>query len=351
MQKLLVIIACLIVALAGVQAVEAKTLRIGSSGDRYLIMGEVLGDENNQDKGNSNADKSRDTSNSDPSADSGSGKRNNGSEEANHDTGRGTGGQIRIEVRNGEMLVANDEDEEEAAEELEFETDDEASSDAGLGDDEEEPDMDLGEDGSGSGSSGLTEIEVEESADNYRIKIKAREDFLEIKFRGIGALTHFPLTIGAGNELIVNTPAGARTVTVLPAAAVANILQSNIMDRILAYRAGQASASATPFASASVYPESSASAIPTVSPIASGSATGATGSAVTPAESTATEDIELVMAEGRLIYKIKGEKEVKFLGVFRMILPVSADVSAETGEVVRVYRTLLLNYFPFLFTG
>lgn len=233
-----------------------------------------------------------------------------------------TGGrQIRVEVKDGELKV-NDEDEDE----LEFE--------------EEE----------GSESAELTEVEIEEHANSNKIKIKARGDFLEIKVRGIGALTHFPLTIGPNNELIVTTPAGTKVVTVLPAVAAANILESNIMDRILAYRAAQASASATPVASSSAIPEATSSASPVETPEEVTLEPSTIVSASPLPETEEIEDIELTVVDGHLTYKIKGEKEVKLLGVFRFSAPVSAEVSAETGEVVRVDRPFFLSFFPFLFT-
>jgi hypothetical protein len=234
---------------------------------------------------------------------------------------------LRIEIKNGKFSVRSKKSEKE---DDEFEVEDEEASESG-------------------------EVEIEEHESRFKIKIKMRGDGLEIKERGIGVLLHFPISIGENNELIITTPAGTKVVVILPSQAVANILQSNIMDRILEYRARFATP--TPQASTSAVPSPEASG--SASPVSSASATPEATSVASPENSPTTspelvelvQDIELVMENDTLVYKIKGEKQVKLFGVFALNAPVSVDVSAETGELVTVSNPFYLRFLPFLFTN
>ncbi|HCS79266.1 TPA: hypothetical protein DIV55_06040 [Patescibacteria group bacterium] len=195
------------------------------------------------------------------------------------------------------------------------------------------------------------QVEVETHENKFKIKIKARGDELEIEQKGIGALTHFPISIGEENELIITTPAGTKVVTILPDQAVQHILQSNIMDRVLAFRASLASPS--PFSTPSA--EATASAEPTETPEATEEAelVSATPTAsITPApsgESEETEEIELIEADGILVYRIKGAKDFRLVGVVPVSAAITAQVSAETGEVLSVEQPWYIRFLPFLF--
>src|SRR3989344_7107077 len=193
------------------------------------------------------------------------------------------------------------------------------------------------------------QVEVETHENKFKIKIKARGDELEIEQKGIGALTHFPISIGEENELIITTPAGTKVVTILPDQAVQHILQSNIMDRVLAFRAAQASPSASPIVSPST--EASASAVPGTSPEASSEAELESPEPVASgvAEVEETEEIELIEVEGTLAYKIKGAKNFKLAGVVPVTAFITAQVSAETGEVISVEQPWYIRFLPFLF--
>lgn len=59
----------------------------------------------------------------------------------------------------------------------------------------------------------------------------------------------------------------------------------------------------------------------------------------------------LVLAEenGEAVFKIKGQKDARFLNVFPVTLPVEATISVETGKVLSVSNPFLLNIFGFLF--
>lgn len=59
----------------------------------------------------------------------------------------------------------------------------------------------------------------------------------------------------------------------------------------------------------------------------------------------------LVLAEenGEAVFKIKGQKDARFLNIFPVTLPVEATISVETGKVLSVSNPFLLNILGFLF--
>lgn len=61
------------------------------------------------------------------------------------------------------------------------------------------------------------------------------------------------------------------------------------------------------------------------------------------------EGVVLAEEKGRAVFKIKGQKDARFLNIFPVTLPIEADVSVETGQVLSVSRPFLLNIFGFLF--
>lgn len=171
-------------------------------------------------------------------------------------------------------------------------------------------------------------VRVSQREDEQEIRIRARGDRLEIRQKGIGALTHFPVSVNPEtNELTITTPSGVKVVAVLPSVAVANILQSNIMDRILS-----ATPSPSPIASASVSPIGT--------PIATEEAE----------LEDKGEEIEIVEEDGAPAFKIQGTKDVRFLNILPLEVPVTAFVSTQTGETLNVSRPWFLNLFGILFS-
>ncbi|MEK7182906.1 MAG: hypothetical protein AAB694_02005 [Patescibacteria group bacterium] len=166
-------------------------------------------------------------------------------------------------------------------------------------------------------------VRVREREEEQEIRIRARNGRIEIRQRGVGALTNFPVNVNPEtNELTVTTPSGTKVVAILPSVAVANILQSNIMDRILT--------SLTPSPSPATSPE------PT--------------SASEAGELEEVEqEIELEEEGGVVVFKIRGIKDARFLNIFPTQTPVTALVSAQTGEVLSLVRPWFLDLFGFLF--
>lgn len=114
-----------------------------------------------------------------------------------------------------------------------------------------------------------------------------------------GAISAFPLKIDkATNSLIVTTPSGEKTVTVLPDAAIKNMLASKVMSYVI--------------------------------------------SAPSTGELASTDKlVTLVEKDGVLVYEIDGVREHKLFGFIPLKSKVKAFVSAENGQVVKTETTLL----------
>lgn len=212
------------------------------------------------------------------------------------------------------------------------------------------------------------EIEIEEPADKDKVKLRAVDNASLVIRNRVAAKTNFPLMVNLEtNELIVTTPKGSKVVTVLPDAAVSNMLAANVLDQLGGkggllweeYQARLALQQAeedeatesgeveegTP--SASQEPDLEEDEESTETAEASPSATPEP----TPEESPAEEFVELTVDDdGELVYGIEGFKEERFFGVFKVNLKRKVYVSAETGELVRIeqdLRTRLIDALSF----
>lgn len=139
---------------------------------------------------------------------------------------------------------------------------------------------------------------IRERLESQTIRVGAGEGNSFVFARGnAGAQTNFPLSVDLEtNELVVNTPAGERTVTVLPDAAVLNLLVANVIDRL-----GPDELSA----------------------------------ATQNAEIGSVESIiALGERNGVPIYEINGISDQRLLGFIPVEIERTAVVSAETGEII-----------------
>ena len=154
-------------------------------------------------------------------------------------------------------------------------------------------------------------ISIDERSDRNQIKIKTFDSTAkELRNRAIierlntQALTDLPLSVDlATNQLTVTTPAGERTVTVLPDQAVQNMLAANVIDRI----GGQA----------------------LVDLVQQGGV------------ETLGQVIQLSAQNGTPVYEIQGVKEHRLFGFFPITTDVTVTVSAETGETVDTNQSFL----------
>ena len=154
-------------------------------------------------------------------------------------------------------------------------------------------------------------VSIDERADRNQIRIRTFNTSTDqLRNRNIierlntQALTDLPLSVNLEtNKLTVTTPAGERTVTVLPDQAVQNILAANVIDRV----GGQE----------------------LVDLVREGGI------------ETLTQVIQLSEQNGVPIYEIAGVKEHRLFGFIPVTTDVTIDVSAETGEVVNTDQSFL----------
>ncbi len=141
-------------------------------------------------------------------------------------------------------------------------------------------------------------FKIEERLDKNTIKIATGSGNTFVFARGtIGAKSNFPLSVDlATNALTVNTPAGIKVVTILPDAAVQNMLAANVINRL-------------------------------------GAQTGI--GATTAASLKGVGDIvTLGIRKDVPVYEIPGISDQKFLGFIPVSIPEKIIVSAQTGALV-----------------
>ncbi|KXK09211.1 MAG: hypothetical protein UZ21_OP11001000269 [Microgenomates bacterium OLB22] len=126
----------------------------------------------------------------------------------------------------------------------------------------------------------------------------------------IAALTDFPILVNSQTrELIVTTPDGQRVVTVLPGEAVQNLLATGIINSM---------------------------------------DTPPTGITVQDQLDTVTGVVDLIEREGEIVYKIKGRKTHRILGLIPLTTPVTAFVSIDSGLPVAKEQSVLTDVIDFL---
>jgi cytoskeletal protein RodZ len=115
------------------------------------------------------------------------------------------------------------------------------------------------------------------------------------------AETHFPLSINpTTNQLTVTTPAGVKTVTVLPDQAVNNLLQQRLIDSV--------------------------------------------------ASSSANTGIVLGLLNNQPAFQVNGVDDKKLLGLVPISIDKTSYVSAQTGQVLKVNETFLNQLLDLLST-
>lgn len=153
------------------------------------------------------------------------------------------------------------------------------------------------------------DVEDELEDDDIRL-VPTTDNQLALTQNQIAALTDFPLSINVETkELVITTPAGQKVVTVLPDEAVQRLL-----------------------------------------------ATGIINSIETPPSDIATQDrlgaltgvVEIETRDNEIVYKIKGKKTHRMLGIIPVTTPVTAFVSTDTGLTVAKQQSILTNVIDFL---
>jgi outer membrane biosynthesis protein TonB len=139
------------------------------------------------------------------------------------------------------------------------------------------------------------ETEVLEGTREAKIKIKSGDDTFEFEQEGakINVQSTHPVSVNPETkELSITTPKGTKVVTVLPDTAAENILNSGVLNDI-------------------------------------------------QKDQTGTQDIRIKSADtGEAVYEIRGSKSEKFLGFLKVSIPKSAQVSLESGRIVKIDQSL-----------
>jgi len=150
------------------------------------------------------------------------------------------------------------------------------------------------------------EFEVESGTEaakiTTRIRIKSKNNGFQLIENEIEVESNFPLSVDpVTRELKITTPAGERVVAILPQQAIGNMLAGGTFELVLKSRTN-------------------------------------------PDE----EEVEIEEEEGRIVYKITGANQERLLGIFNVLVPRTAIVSAETGQTLGVTQTLLSRLLDLL---
>lgn len=198
-------------------------------------------------------------------------------------------------------------------------------------------------------------LEIEEHASKRNVRVRSKDNAAVVIRDRIAAQTRFPLMVNLDtNELIVTTPAGQRAVTVLPDAAVRNMLAARVLDQIGGKGGLRWLDSITPD------PDATDSADLADPDEATDSAdiddpTEATESAEISEpeqeQEVSIEEVDTVVElvadeEGNLVYEIEGTRSKRLLGIFPVELNRTAVVSADTGALLELrqdWRTRILD--------
>lgn len=164
------------------------------------------------------------------------------------------------------------------------------------------------------GGAGVPEQElfkIVDRVDKSGIKIATAGGEILVARNQVGALSNFPLQVDLNtNQLIVTTPAGQKVVTILPDQAVQNMLAANVINRL----GGQALATA----------------------------------ALTEKVASISGVVQLGLQNNIPVYEIPGIRDFKLLGFIPVSTPVTAVVSAETGELITTQQSFLTRVVDLL---
>jgi len=150
------------------------------------------------------------------------------------------------------------------------------------------------------------EFEVESGTEaakiTTRIRIKSKNNGFQLIENEIEVESNFPLSVDpVTRELKITTPAGERVVAILPQQAIGNMLAGGTFELVLKSRTN---------------PDK--------------------------------EEVEIEEEEGRIVYRITGANQERLLGIFNVLVPRTAVVSAETGQTLGVTQTFLSRLLDLL---
>lgn len=139
-------------------------------------------------------------------------------------------------------------------------------------------------------------IEIEERPETQKVVIGLKDSKFSLEQKGIVALTEYPIQVDAKSaKLSVTTESGNKFLSILPYGAVESVLRAKIINRLSDSR------------------------------------------------------VEISESGSELQYKISGEKVFNLFNIFEYAIPVTAFVSASTGEVLLIDSPTVFKYLKFLF--
>lgn len=156
---------------------------------------------------------------------------------------------------------------------------------------------------------GKLEDAVGEELDDDATLAQTTDNQLSVTKNQVTAVTDFPLAIDvATKQLIITTPDGQKTVTILPDQAVQNLLATGIVNTV----------------------EQN------------------TDTASQKQPETLNGNVKLEIRNNKVVYKINGVKTHRMLGFIPVTTPVTAFVSADTGNTVAKQQSVLTNIVDLL---
>lgn len=157
-------------------------------------------------------------------------------------------------------------------------------------------------------------FKIVDRVDKSGIKIATAGGELLVARNNVGALSNFPLQIDLNtNQLIASTSAGTRVLTILPDEAVWNMLAANVISRL-----------GPPFIRNAIV-------------------------STTSGQLTSVSDVVTLGLQNNVpVYEIPGIRDFKLLGFIPVSQPVTAIVSAETGELVETQESLMTKIIDLL---
>lgn len=155
-----------------------------------------------------------------------------------------------------------------------------------------------------------TRRELETEMEDRGVEVSSSDGEFTFGRTNTQAISHFPLAVNPDtHELTVTTPAGTKTVTVLPDAAVNNFL---VHEKV------PATTSATPTATGSGF-----------------------GRFLGDHPSVTINSVDLKLKNNDLIYQVQSQKQGKLFGLIPVAIDTTTSVSAENGQVVSETETAL----------
>lgn len=146
---------------------------------------------------------------------------------------------------------------------------------------------------------------LEQELEDADIEIASADGYMKLVRNAVEARVRFPLSVDpATGQLTVTTPAGVKTVAILPDAAVARLLSLGVLSDVALHPVAQR---------------------------------GATDSGVPNAR------VELTLEDNNLVYKIEGSKQHRLFGFIPVAAPRTVTISALTGNVVSQTQSWLVG--------